>query len=108
VFGTAMVVAIVLGFAAIRRRDIGTHRAWMVRGYAIGLGAGTQFLTHVPWILVLGKPGEFSRALLMLAGWLINLAVAEWALRRRTWKPIRTARPQPSPSSLNEICTRAR
>jgi uncharacterized membrane protein len=117
VFGTAMVVAIVLGFAAIRRRDITRHRVWMVRGYAIGLGAGTQVLTHVPWVLVLGKPGEFSRALLMLAGWVINLAVAEWALRRRTGKPTRTAGPQPSSStagpqasssSLNEICTRAR
>ena len=38
VFGTAMVVSLVLGFAAIRRRDIARHRAWMIRGYAIALG----------------------------------------------------------------------
>ena len=36
VFGSAMVASIVLGFAAVRRRDIARHRAWMIRGYAIG------------------------------------------------------------------------
>ncbi|WP_449061785.1 DUF2306 domain-containing protein [Planomonospora algeriensis] len=83
VFGTAMALAIVLGFAAIRRRDVVRHRAWMIRGYAIGLGAGTQVLTHLPWVLVFGAPGEVATALLMAAGWVINLAVAEWAVRRR-------------------------
>ncbi|MGS2642668.1 DUF2306 domain-containing protein [Streptosporangium sp. LJ11] len=83
VFGSAMVLSIVLAFAAIRRRDIARHRAWMIRGYAIGLGAGTQALTHLPWFLILGTPGEFPRALLVAAGWVINLAVAEWAIRRR-------------------------
>jgi uncharacterized membrane protein len=87
VFGSAMVLSIVLGFVAVRRRDIARHRAWMVRGYAIGLGAGTQILTHVPWMLLVGIPGEFTRALLMLAGWVVNLAVAEWALRKRSSTP---------------------
>lgn len=82
VFGTAMVAAIVLGFAAIRRRDIPHHRAWMMRGYAIGLGAGTQAFTHLPWLLLVGTPGEGARFVLMALGWLINLAVAEWIIRR--------------------------
>jgi hypothetical protein len=86
-----MVVSIVLGVAAIRRRDIVRHGAWMLRGYAIGLGAGTQFLTHLPWILLLGMPGELPRALLMGAGWVINLAVAEWIIRRRPARPARAA-----------------
>jgi uncharacterized membrane protein len=83
VFGTAMVVSIVLGLAAIRRRDIARHRAWMTRGYAIGLGAGTQALIHVPWFLIVGTPGELPRALLLGAGWMINLAVAERIIRSR-------------------------
>ncbi|MEU4366690.1 DUF2306 domain-containing protein [Micromonospora chersina] len=87
VFGTAMFCCIVLGFVAIRRRDIPRHRAWMARGYAIGLGAGTQVLTHLPWMLLVGQPEGVGRALLMLAGWVINLAVVEWALRRRPTKP---------------------
>ncbi|MFF3442234.1 DUF2306 domain-containing protein [Streptosporangium sp. NPDC002721] len=91
VFGSAMLVAIVLAFAAIRRRDIARHRAWMIRGYAIGLGAGTQALTHLPWFLIFGTPGEFPRALLVAAGWVINLAVAEWFIRRRPIGQVRTS-----------------
>lgn len=90
-FGSAMVVSIVLGFAAIQRRDVIRHRAWMIRGYAIGLGAGTQVLTLLAGELILGPPGELSRALLMGAGWVINLAVAEWAVRKRPAPPARTA-----------------
>lgn len=82
-FGSAMALSIVLGVAAIRRRDFARHGVWMIRGYAIGLGAGTQVLTHVPWILILGTPGELPRALLMGAGWVINLVVAEWIIRKR-------------------------
>lgn len=82
-FGSAMVVAVVLGVAAIRRGDVIGHRAWMARGYAIGLGAGTQVLTLTAGELIGGPPSELSNALLMGAGWAINLAVAEWAIRRR-------------------------
>ena len=56
-FGSAMVVSIVLGFAAIRRGDVTRHRAWMMRGYAIGLGAGTQVLTLAAGALI-ARPAE--------------------------------------------------
>lgn len=83
VVGTAMVAAILLALAAVRRRDFTTHGAWMMRAYAIGLGAGTQVLTHLPWFLFAeGKPGELPRAVMMGAGWVINLMVAEWIIRR--------------------------
>jgi uncharacterized membrane protein len=90
-FGSAMVVSIVLGFAAIRRGNVIRHRAWMMRGYAIGLGAGTQMLTQLAGALIVGPPSELSGALLMGAGWVINLAVAEWAIRKRPAPPARTA-----------------
>jgi len=90
VVGSAMALFIVLGFAAIRRREIARHRAWMMRGYALGLGAGTQALTHLPWFLFPGIQGELTRALLMGAGWAINLAVAEWIIRRGLAHPVRT------------------
>jgi uncharacterized membrane protein len=89
-FGVAMAGCIVLGVAAIRRRDVAGHRAWMARGYAIGLGAGTQVLTHLPWMLLVGQPSGHPRVLLMLAGWVVNLAVTEWALRRRPARPVRS------------------
>lgn len=91
VFGSAMVGSIILGLAAIRRRDVARHRAWMARAYAIGMGAGTQVFTHLPWILILGRPGELTRALLMGAGWVINLAVAEWVIRKRPSRPSRAS-----------------
>lgn len=93
VFGSAMAVSLVLGFVAILRRDVVTHRAWMIRGYAIGVGAGTQLLTEAPWILLVGPVDKLSNALLMLAGWLINVAVAEWVIRRS--RPLRS-RPHPA------------
>jgi Predicted membrane protein (DUF2306) len=82
VVGLAMVLSICLGFAAILRRDIAQHRAWMMRAYALGLGAGTQVLTHLPWFLLPSIQGELARTLCMGAGWAINLAVVEWILLR--------------------------
>ena len=89
-FGSAMVLSIVFGLAAIRRRDFARHSAWMLRGYAIGLGAGTQAFTHLPYFLFEGMQGELGRALAMGAGWVINLVVAEWIIRRRQTYPVRT------------------
>jgi uncharacterized membrane protein len=83
VFGSAMLVSIVLAVLAVRRRDVKSHGAWMMRGYAIGLGAGTQVLTHLPWfMLVDARPGELARGLMMGAGWAINVVVAEWIIAR--------------------------
>jgi uncharacterized membrane protein len=83
IFGPAMVASIVLGLLAIRRRDFTSHGAWMTRAYAIGLGAGTQVLTHLPWFLFAeGKPAEGPRAVMMGAGWVINIVFAEWIIRR--------------------------
>ncbi|MEU4449587.1 DUF2306 domain-containing protein [Actinosynnema sp. NPDC050801] len=90
VFGSAMIAAIALGFAAIRRRDIVRHRAWMIRGYAIAQGAGTQAVVTVVWMVFAGDPGPLTRTLLLGAGWVINVAVAEWLIRRR---PTKRARP---------------
>jgi uncharacterized membrane protein len=87
-FGSAMIVSIVLGFTSILRRDVTRHRAWMMRGYAIGLGAGTQALVLMAGEMIAGRPSELSRALLMGAAWVINLSVAEWAIRRHL-RPVR-------------------
>jgi uncharacterized membrane protein len=83
IFGTAMLLSIVLGVDALRRRKYAEHGDWMIRAYAIGLGAGTQVLTHLPWfILVDLKPAETPRAIMMGLAWVINVAVAEWIIRR--------------------------
>ena len=91
VVGSAMVLFISFALAAIRRRDFARHGAWMMRGYALGLGAGTQALTHLPWFMFPAIQGELARALLMGAGWAINLAVAEWIIRGWSMHPRRTS-----------------
>ena len=86
VVGLAMLASILLAVVAIRRRDFSSHGAWKTRGYAIALGAGTQVFTMLPWVLIFGPIGaadELPRTLLMTAGRVINLAAAEYIIRRR-------------------------
>jgi uncharacterized membrane protein len=80
-FASLMAASLVLGVAAIRRHDVAAHRAWMIRAYAIGLAAGTQAFTE-GFVEALFGTGEVRSDLAKLAGWLINLLVAEWAIRR--------------------------
>jgi uncharacterized membrane protein len=81
VFASAMAACLVLGFTAIRRRDIAAHRAWMIRAYALGLGAGTQVFTQGIGEAVFGT-GELTGDLAKGAAWVINLAIATWVIRR--------------------------
>jgi hypothetical protein len=37
-----------LGIEAILARSFTAHGEWMLRAYALGLGASTQVLTHLP------------------------------------------------------------
>ncbi len=98
IFGSSMVAFIVLGFAAARRRDFGRHRAWMIRGYAIGIAVGTQALTSLVWALAVGPIDELGKALTLGAGWVINLAVAEWIIRRRPAGSALARQPQAAPA----------
>ena len=92
VFGSAMVTSIVVGLAAILRRDVQGHRLWMSRGYAIGLGAATQMLVLMVAGIVAGPPNALTHDALMALSWVINLAVAEWAMQRRPARKMTSAR----------------
>jgi uncharacterized membrane protein len=78
---TGMGAGIILGVAAIRERDIARHRVWMTRAYALGLGAGTQAFTVGVGEAAFGA-GVVRTDLMMGAAWAINLALAEWFIRR--------------------------
>jgi uncharacterized membrane protein len=80
-FGSAMAASIILAFRAIRRRDIAQHRTWMIRAYALALGAGTQAFTIGFGEGIFGKT-VLTTDLSTAAGWVINLAVAEFVIRR--------------------------
>lgn len=90
-FGTGMVLSIVLGYLAILRKDVHKHLAWMTRAYALGLGAGTQVFTGMVGVLIFGTPNEFQNALLMGAAWVINLVIAELSIRKSQTRQTRTA-----------------
>jgi uncharacterized membrane protein len=81
-FGSAMLVSMLIAIDAVRRRRFAVHGQWMIRAYAIAMGAGTQVLTSLPWFVLVGTPDESTRAVLMGAGWVINVIVAEWIIRR--------------------------
>jgi uncharacterized membrane protein len=81
-FGTLMAVGLVIGLAAIRARDVRTHQRWMARSYAVAQGAGTQALVLGPMVLFVDHPGGGPKAAGMGLAWVLNLAVAEWLVRR--------------------------
>lgn len=79
-FASAMAACLVLGITAVRHGDIASHRAWMTRAYAIGLAAGTQAFTEGIGEAIFGT-GVLAADLAKGVGWVINLAIAERAIR---------------------------
>ena len=94
-FGSGMAASIILGLTAVRRGDVARHRAWMTRAYALALGAGTQVFT-----LGIGKSlfgtSELTFDLSLGAGWVINLTVAEYVIRRPSSSRPSSSRPSSS------------
>ncbi len=86
--GVGMLAALVLALTSILRRDVPKHSAWMMRAYALGLGAGTQAVLMLPWTLAFGIPKYLPYELLMTLAWLINLGVAESIIRRSAPRPV--------------------
>ena len=80
-FALAMVACLVLGLRAILARKFTSHRAWMIRAYALGLGAGTQVVTIGIAEATLGTSTAVVDTA-TAAGWAVNLAVAELIVRR--------------------------
>ena len=88
-------VCAAMGWTAIRQRRLAAHRAWMIRTYALTFFAITTRMV-VPVLIVLQMPFQDDRspsavrALVASTipygqwlGWIINLAVAEYIIRRR-------------------------
>jgi uncharacterized membrane protein len=82
-----------LGYRAIRRRDVASHRAWMMRNFALTYAAVTLRL-WLPVLILLQLPfatGGFefdaafanAYAAVPFLCWLPNLVVAEWLVGRR-------------------------
>jgi len=79
----SMALAIGVSFRAVLRHRFVQHRAWMVRAYALGQGAGTQVLILLPVTLIAGEPTYLLRDVLMVSAWGLNLLIAERIVLRR-------------------------
>ncbi|MFN3225653.1 MAG: DUF2306 domain-containing protein [Hyphomicrobiales bacterium] len=79
----AMFASLVWAVIAIRARNVASHRAAMLRSYAIGQGASTQTVLLILAMAVSGaEPLGIARDLIMVAAWAINLGAAEFLIRR--------------------------
>jgi len=76
-FGSAMVIFTVLAIHAAMQRRLANHRAWIIRAYAIAFNAGSFPLLYLPVVALLGEPSPVLDDALQVAGWMINLAIAE-------------------------------
>jgi hypothetical protein len=65
----------------------------MTRAYALGVAAGTQAIALIPGSILFGSDDQISRAVAMGGAWVLNLAVAEFVIRRRAALARRPAEP---------------
>ncbi len=82
IMAAAFLAVAALGLAAARARDFAAHRAWMLRAYAISMGAGTQTLMLFPVFVIYGKVEGLAADLAFISAWALNLAVAEALISR--------------------------
>lgn len=93
IFSIAQIVTLLVALRAILHRDIATHRAWMIRAFAIGLSVSTMRIFFIPAYFLYGIPNDFTIALGMWVGFLVNIVAAELVLWRERIKcrPLVTA-----------------
>ena len=87
VFGLWFLTALIVAYRAVRRRNITTHRRWMIRAFAVGLAVGTIRI----WIGLFEGFGVLeTRDAFGVAFWLsftLHAAIAELWLY---WRPDQT------------------
>ncbi len=66
----------VRAFLAIRRRDVESHRRWMVRNYALAFAA-VMLRLYIPAAVMAGVDFALAYALIAWLCWLPNLVLAE-------------------------------
>jgi len=103
--GFSMLGCFYLGVTHAMKKCIWQHRAWMIRAYALGQGAGTQSLIGIPWVLVTGEITGSPRDFVMTAGWVINILVAEGIIRKmgRNAPDREPVQLRPMPSKMTEL-----
>ena len=86
-------VTTAMAYVRIRQRDITSHRAWMIRSYALTLAAVTLRI-YLPASLMSGIDFRVAYPAIAWLCWVPNLVVAEWLIRTMvrqdgSWRTIR-------------------
>lgn len=82
-FGIALGAALIMAMQAIRKRDFTRHRNWMIRAYAIGMGATAVTMVFFPIYAITGAPPTgLASDLVFLGAWTACIVFAEVLVRR--------------------------
>ena len=76
-------VFILLAVRFVIQKNIAKHRAFMIRAYAIAINAGTLPFIYIPIMIVYGVAPPLIEDAIQVTGWIVNLSVAEWIIRRQ-------------------------
>ncbi len=83
VFGIALGAALVIAMRAIWQRNVTRHRNWMIRAYAIGMGATAVTMVFFPIYAVTGQPPTGVAAdIAFMGSWTACVVFAEVLIRR--------------------------
>ncbi len=82
-FGIALGVALAIAMKGIHKRDFTRHRNWMIRAYAIGMGATSVTMVFFPIYVITGEPPMGLTAdIVFLGSWTACVVFAEGLVRR--------------------------
>lgn len=82
-FGIALGVALAMAMQAIHKRDFTRHRNWMIRAYAIGMGATAVTMVFFPIYAITGEPPTgLASDIVFLGSWAACVVFAEVLVRK--------------------------
>lgn len=82
-FGIALGVALAIAMQAVHKRDFTRHRNWMIRAYAIGMGATAVTMVFFPIYVITGEPpAGLVSDIAFLGSWTACIVFAEGLVRR--------------------------
>lgn len=82
-FGIALGVALAIAMQAVQKRDFTRHRNWMIRAYAIGMGATAVTMVFFPIYVITGEPpAGLASDIAFLGAWTACVVFAEGLVRR--------------------------
>lgn len=88
--GVVWVGTSAVAYVTIRRGQVEAHRQWMIRSYAL-TAAAISLRLILPAEMATGIPFPIAYPVVAWACWLVNIAAAEWWIRRTARSRVPTA-----------------